>query len=248
MRVSSRSLTALLAAALLLASGCGSRDYELNVRLPAGTVVHRDAKVFLDGVEAGKVARVGRTDGKVLATLVLTERKLTEGRIKPGLVATVRGDRGIDLDTSEIDRRARPLPSGSTIEGTTKFALLIRRYTRWQTAVVFFLGALGLLIVFWVFRAFFKIGWVVVALALSAGAASVVHRPATALVEQVYTGDEGHDAPAAETPGDGNGGESILDIPRPSPRAVAFFAAWLAAFVVFQVLVGAALRATRKKT
>jgi hypothetical protein len=234
---------AVLAPALLLLAGCGSPEYKLNVRLPAGTVVHRDAKVLLDGVVVGRVADVGREDGKVLATLVITEEDAARGKLRPGLIATVNRDRGIDLDSEEIDRSARQLPSGSTIEGTTKFDLLVRRYARWQTVVVFFMGALGLLMVFWVFRLFFKMSWVILALALAAGAAALLHQPVTRVVETVYTGDEGD---AVATP-DEDGGRSFLDIPKPSPEAVAFFATWLGAFVLIQIGVGAALRATRAK-
>jgi len=233
-------LGGLLAAAMLLAAGCGSRDYELHVRLPAGTVVRAEAKVFLDGAEVGKVARVAQHEGCVVATVVLPDRKLAESRIKPGLIATVRSDRGIDLDASEINRAASALPSGSTVEGTTKFDLLIRRYARWQTVGVVAVGVLGLLLVFWVFKLFCRVGWVVVALLLAAGVASALQRPATALVEQVYSGDEGQTTSAPD-------GKSILDVPKPSPRAVAFVGTWLVSFVLLQMTVGAALRATRKK-
>jgi hypothetical protein len=239
-----RALSLLALAALCLA-GCGSPEYKLNVRLPAGTVVHRDAKVLLDGVVVGRVADVGREDGKVLATLLITEEDAARGKLRPGLIATVNRDRGIDLDSGEIDGTARPLPSGSTIEGTTKFDLLVRRYARWQTVVVFFMGALGLFIVFWVFRLFFKMSWVFLALALAAGAAALLHQPVTHVVETVYTGDEGD---AVATPDSDGGGRSFLDIPKPSPEAVAFFATWLGAFVLIQVGVGAALRATRAKS
>ena len=237
---------------LLVAAGCGSRPYELSVRLPAGTVVHPRAKVFLDGVEVGTVTRVGRDGSKVLATVAFADRAVAVRSVRPGLIATVRKDRGIDLDTSEVLRSSDPLPSGSTIEGTTRFALLVRRYTRWQTVVVFFMGALGLLFVFWVGRAFFKLGWVLVALLLAGGAAMVAQEPMTRIVETVYSGEQEDDAAAAApdsaTPATkGEGGESILQIPKPSPGAVAFFVTWLAAFVAIQMLVGAALRATRSK-
>jgi hypothetical protein len=234
---------------VVLFTGCGSKEYELHVRLPAGTVVRRDAKVFLDSIEAGKITGVGRAEGAIVATVVIGDRSLASARIRPGIVATVRRDRGIDLDSREIDRRAAPLPSGTTIEGTTKFDLLVRRYARWQTVAVFGVGVLGLLVVFWVFRAFFKIGWVVIALGLAAGAASLLYRPLTPLVERAYGSAEEDTTPSPESgaPAPPATGTPSLDIPRPSPRAVAFFAAWLASFVVLQCLVGAALRATRRR-
>ena len=101
-------------------------------------------------------------------------------------------------------------------------------------------NGLWLLLVFWVFKLFFRVGWVVVALLLAAGVASALQRPATALVEQVYSGDEGQTTSAPD-------GKSILDVPKPSPRAVAFVGTWLVSFVLLQMTVGAALRATRKK-
>lgn len=241
-RAASNAWVGLLAALAACVAGCGgSRDYELNVRLPAGTSVARGAKVFVDGVEAGRVRRVGHAEGRVVATVVIADPALARARIKPGIVVSVRSDRGLDVDTSKITRSAGPLPSGTTVEAHRKFDLLVRRYATWQTVAVFFVGALGLFLLLAVFRSFFRMGWVLAALALAAGAATLVRRPATAVVESVYSRAED-----AEAPEPADGGTTVA-IPRPSPQAVAFVASWLVFFVLIQLLGHWAARSLRRK-
>ena len=274
---------ALLGAALFLLAGCG-RDYELKIRLPADSQVAPQGEVFLDGVRVGKVTEVERAGGKLVASVVIEDRQLAEQKIKPGVLATARGDKGVDLDASRVDADAKSLPSGSTIEGHTKLEFLVKKYAVWQTVVAVAVGILAQVVMVWTLRSFFKLGVVVISLILSGALACLLYPFAVPAVERIYVEIEkaketrieregkGATTPAPEpedkqpvgqapqretagqapasvtaqaTPAAQTIEEVVKQVPRPSPQVVAFFGSWLILFLVVQIIMGRAFRATR---
>lgn len=266
---------ALVAAGALLLAGCGGRDYELNVRLPSDSGVAPNGDVYLDGVRVGKVAEVKSSDGKLAARVVIEDRALAAQKIKPGILAAARKDKGIDLDASRVEADAPPLPRGSTIEGHTRLEFLVRKYAVWQNIIAVAIAIIAQVVMVWTLRCFFKGGVLVVSLIFAAVLAVILHPFAVPAVEWLYTEvDKATEArPAAEpavgpaserpegkAPGDPALAadlaqaktaaqaveEMVKNIPRPSPRIVAFLGSWLILFLAVQLIMGWAFRATRK--
>ena len=207
--------SAALAATVLLLAGCG-RDYELKIRLPADSQVATRGDVFLDGVRVGTITKVERAGENIIASIVIEDRRLAEQKIKPGVLATARKDMGIDLDTSRIDVEAQPLPSGTTIEGQTKLEFLVKKYATWQTVVSTAVAVLAQVVMVWTLRSFFKLGFVVISLIISAFLASLVYPLAVPAVERVYAETD----KAKETRTDEQGHTRIMPLSKPTSKRV----------------------------
>lgn len=259
------ALLFLLAASL---SGCGN-DYELRVRLEESSEVAKHSAMYFEGMEIGKVQSMEIQDGRRTAVAVIRDLRLARAAIRYGVRIIERPDGSLEVDASAVVRGSAPLPSGSILEAKRQSLLerYLRKYATWQTIAVVGVGTAALFVALIAFKLFFKVGVIAISLLLSGGFAWTASPYLTGPVERfLYLKTQASQAPEAAAPDAVGTWEKVESdeaapqstapivhspsrvglIALPDPKWLTFFLCWLAGFVVIQLLVGMAFRATRR--
>jgi len=249
----------------------GCKRYEIKVVFEDQKAINENATVRIDGVPAGFVRSVTRTENNTTALLVLKNRKIVKQKIREGIRACVAKDGGIDLDASNVSYSSAILSSGALIEANCPeipFLKAIKKYKIKQTAFAAILGFLLVLAAYFIFRLFFRTAFLTLCVVLAVGAALVfypilqpwvekfyemypINKPLHEIQQPTNIDTKTKSQIKSKTVRQSTGimekiSKTIQIMPRPHPTVVSFAICWLISFILMATLLGFSFRALRK--
>ncbi|MFT5467576.1 MAG: hypothetical protein ACI8UO_002681 [Verrucomicrobiales bacterium] len=159
---------------------------------------------------------------------------LTRDRLIVGLEAEIRPD-GLGLLSDKQKDGAAALRDGDSVPFRSKVDQFLDQISTGRTVVVVAVGAVVILLLFFVLKWVFHGATVVFALILAAGTAAVAHPFATPFVKDLYQKVEQADSEQ----------EGPLKIERPNPQVASILVTGVAAFLGWSILIGAAFRKSK---
>jgi hypothetical protein len=254
MRPCSKPMLVAIVSALLL-SACSSNETFQTV-LGADEVVTVGLPVFLDDLQVGTVVNVGTEGGDRVADISV-DMGAARDRMRVGVVR-VATDGRIQLKSSGVEAGAPTLAKGARIPTRSAVLDTLISYSSRSTLAALGIAVVGFVLVFFVFRSLVGAVGLIICTVIAGVFTQVVYLHLAPWVLKLYarfpapeaTGLGGPQAQGAPG-GTGMVGQAMdsvqqVMLARPDPRMVAWCLVFLAAFIVFNMVLGRVARVWRR--
>lgn len=250
-----RTFARLAVVSALLLAGCSTKS-TFQVVLEEKEQVTAGLPVFLDDLQIGSVASIGTEGGDRVANLSI-DMRAAKDQMRVGVVRVPTAGR-IQLKGDGVEAGAPALAKGARIPTRSGVLDTLISYSNRSTLAAVGLAIVGFLAVFFVFRSLVGAVGLIICTAIAGVFTQAVYLHMAPWVLKLYArfpepeasvggGPQG-DAVPGGTGMVGQAMDSVREVmlSRPDPRMVAWCLVFLAAFILFNIVLGRVARVWRR--